>query len=557
MLALMALAVLVPAGALGVSGTDTITTIAGNGLGGFSGDGGQATSAQLKHPWGVVVDAQGSVYVGDKENNRVRKVSGGIITTVAGTGTPGYSGDGGQATSAQLHSPEGLALDADGSLYIADYANHRVRKLSGGIITTVAGTGTPGYSGDGGQATSAQLQYPVGVAVDTQGSLYIADSGNNRIRKVSGGIITTVAGAGTAGYSGDGGPAASAQLQSPDSVAVDAQGNLYIADSGNHRVRKVSGGIITTVAGDGALGFSGDGGQATSAQLDYPEGVVLDSQGNLYIADWGNNRVRKVSGGIITTIAGTGVAGFSGDGGPATSAQLDNTIGVAVDSQGSLFVADFNNNRLRRIENKLPIVDLNAAPSSGQAPLTVSFDGSHSSDPDGSIVSYQWSFGDGASASGATVSHRYSAGSYTAKLTITDDSGGTASVTRQITANSPPPPPPPPPPSPPPTTKPKLRASKASFVKAVAGKAFRVSIAVTNSTTGKGVRGRVLCIGRLEGRPLPSSHRWVTARGTASCTWQLPKMAAGKQFSGSIAETYKGARVRRSFTTHVAQGGAR
>jgi PKD repeat protein len=493
LLALVGLAALLPASALGVSGSDTITTIAGNGVAGFSGDGGQATSAQFDHPWGVAVDGQGSVYVGDKENNRVRKVNGGIITTVAGTGTGGYSGDGGQATSAQLHYPESLALDANGALYIADYANHRVRKLSDGIITTVAGTGTSGDSGDGGQAASAQLRYP-------------------------------------------------------DGVAVDAQGNLYIADSGNNRIREVSGGIITTLAGTGTAGFYGDGGAATSGQLSDPEAVAVDKRHDLYIADWVNSRIRKVSGGIITTIAGTGVPGFSGDGGPATSSQLYNAIGLAVDPQGSLFVVDFNNSRLRRIENKPPVVDLNAAPSSGQAPLTVSFDGSHSSDPDGSIVSYQWSFGDGASASGATAGHRYSAGTYTAALTVTDDSGATTSATRQITAS--PPPPAPPPPSPP--TKPTLTATRATVSKAQAGKAFTVSITVTDSKTGNGVKGLVLCAGRLAGRRLSSSHRTVTARGTASCTWQLPKTAAGKQFTGSIAETYKGARISHSFTTHVA-----
>jgi PKD repeat protein len=548
LLALATFAVLAPTGARGVSGGDTITTIAGTGTPGFSGDGGQATSAQLNHPWGVVVDGQGTVYVGDKDNNRVRKVSGGIITTVAGNGTPGFSGDGGQATSAQLHYPESLALDATGSLYIADYGNHRVRKLSNGIVTTVAGDGTPGYSGDGGQATSAELRYPAGVAVDAQGNLYIADAGNDAIREVSGGVITTVAGNGTAGSSGDGGPATAAQLDFPDGVAVDARGNLYIADSNNNRVREVSGGVITTVAGNGTPGFSGDGGQATSAQLSDPEDVAVDKQGNLYIADWANSRIRKVAGGIITTIAGTGVAGFSGDGGPATSAQLYNEVGLAVDPQGSLFVLDFNNARLRRIENKLPVADLNAAPSSGQAPLTVSFDGSHSSDPDGSIVSYQWSFGDGASASGATVNHRYNAGTYTASLTVTDDSGATASATRQITAGAPPPPPPPPPPP----TKPKLTASKVTYGKAVAGKTFAVSITVKNAATGKGVKGQVSCTARLAGKSLRASSRSSSASGKARCAWQLPKTARGRQFSGSIAETSKGARVSRSFTTHVA-----
>jgi PKD repeat protein len=541
-LLLVVAAVIAVPSALGVAAGDTITTIAGNGTPGFSGDGGQATSAQLNHPWGVAVDAQENVYVGEQNNYRVRKVSGGIITTVAGTGTQGFSGDGGQATSAQLGEAEGLALDAQGNLYIADYSNNRIRKVSGGIITTVAGAGTLGYSGDGGQATSAQLNRPVGVAVDTQGNLYIADSNNNRVRKVSGGIISTVAGIGTAGYSGDGGQATSAQLQYPDGVAVDAQGNLYIADSANNRIRKVSGGIISTIAGTGTQGFSGDGGPATSATLNYPEDVTLDSQGNIYIADSSNNRIRKVSGGIITTIAGTGTQGFSGDGGPATSAQFYYPIYLAVDGQGSLWVADWGNHRLRKIANVLPTASFTASPTSGTAPLNVSFDGSASNDPDGKITAYAWAFGDNGTASGATASHQYaSAGTFTANLTVTDDSGASVSTTRTITVSAKPPPP----------VKPKLKATKAQVGKAVGGKTFTVSMTVTNITTGKGVKGQVICTGKLAGKPLPTSHRSPSASGKASCSWQLPKTARGKHLTGSITESYKGVKVSRSFSATV------
>jgi trimeric autotransporter adhesin len=476
------------------------------------------------------------------------------ITTIAGLGTAGFSGDGGQATSAQLNYPFGVAVDGQGNLYIADQVNQRVRKVSGGIITTVAGTGTAGYSGDGGQATSAQLNYPVGVAVDGQGNLYIADQVNQRVRKVSGGIITTVAGTGTAGYSGDGGQATSAQLDGPRSMAVDGQGNLYIADTSNYRVRKVSGGIITTVAGTGTAGFSGDGGQATAAQLNFPEGVAADGQGNLYVADQSNQRVRKVSGGIITTVAGTGTAGFSGDGGQATSAQLNGPVGVAVDGQGNLYIADQSNQRARKIENKLPTASINASPSSGQAPLTVSFDGSASSDPDGSITAYTWAFGDGGTATGKTTSHQYAAaGTFTAKLTVTDDSGASASTTRTITVTAPPPPPPPPPP-PKPKPKPKLRltASKPTVGKSLAGQAFTVSMTVKDAKTGKGVKGQVSCTGKLAGTSLPASSRSSATNGKASCTWKLPKTAHGKQFTGSIAESYKGVKVSRSFSVKVA-----
>ncbi len=291
-----------------------------------------ATSAQLAAPSGIALDASGNLFIADSGNNRVRMINPkGVITTVAGNGTAGFSGDSGAATSAQLNGPVGVAVDAAGNLYIADVTNYLVRKVSNGVITTVAGNGTGGFSGDGGPATSAQIYNPYelkvdainNLCVDAAGNLYIADSGNNRVREVTpAGVITTVAGTGTGGFSGDGGPATSAQLHGPTGVTVDAAGNLFIADSANHRVRKVTPtGVISTVAGNGnviffngtfpTFGFGGDGIPATLAQLYYPNGVTVDAAGNLYIADSGNNRVRKVTpNGIITTIAGNGLSGF-------------------------------------------------------------------------------------------------------------------------------------------------------------------------------------------------------------------------------------------------------
>src|ERR1017187_2403392 len=305
-----------------------MVTVAGNGSGGFGGDGGPATSAQLSGPAGVATDATGNLFVADWSNCRIRKVaSSGIITTVAGTGACGFGGDGRLATAAYLHSPGGVAVDAVGNLFVADTYNNRIREVSAsGIITTVAGGGAyNGCGGDGGPATAASLGFPNGVAVDAFGNLFIADTSNSRIRKVSaGGIITTVAGTGTAGFSGDGGLAMAAQMSSPAGVLVDAAGNLFIADAGNQRIRKVSaGGIITTVAGTGTAGFSGDGGPATDAQLSVPYGVAVDAFGNLFIADTGNQRIRTVSASaIIATIAGTGIQGSSGDGGPAIDSRL-------------------------------------------------------------------------------------------------------------------------------------------------------------------------------------------------------------------------------------------
>ena len=343
-----------------------IITVAGTGSPGFSGDGGPATSAQFGKLCGMAIDTAGNLYIADTENSRMRRVTpAGIITTVAGNGLLGFSGDGGPATSAQLSGPSGVASDASGNLYIADRDNHRIRKVTpAGIITTVAGNGLLGFSGDGGPATSAQLAYPNSVAVDTAGNLYIPDGNNFRIRKVTpGGIITTVAGDGKGDFTGDGGPATSAGLgDSTWGVAVDTVGNLYVATHGewfrgnpraNCRIRKVApGGLITTVAGNGTCGFAGDGGPATSAQFNsgYPTGLAVDTVGTLYISDLYNHRIRKVTPpGIITTVAGNGLRGFSGDGGPATSAQLSSPSGIAVDPSDNLWVADSSNFRIRRL----------------------------------------------------------------------------------------------------------------------------------------------------------------------------------------------------------------
>jgi uncharacterized protein (TIGR03437 family) len=324
-----------------------ITTVAGNGTfgtQGFGGDAGPATSAKLSSPWGVAVDASGNMFIADYGNHRIRKVSNGVITTVAGNGTIGFSGDGGAATSAQLNYPLGVAIDSSGSLFIADSHNNRIRKVANGVITTVAGGGSS--FGENGPATSVQLEISSGIAVDSVGNVYIAEF--PRVRKVTPqGMITTIAGSGSAGFGGDGGLATSAQLSNPKGIAVDASYNLFISDS--RRVRKVtSQGIITTVAGNGAIGFSGDGGPATSAQLIGVTGVAVDASNNLFIMD--GNRVRKVTPqGIISTVTGSGTVGLSGDGGLAISAQLWNPEGVAAGGSGNVFIADTGNSRIRKL----------------------------------------------------------------------------------------------------------------------------------------------------------------------------------------------------------------
>jgi hypothetical protein len=339
-------------------GSGIINTMAGDyTAGGFAGDGGQATGAELNGPCGVAFDASGNIYIAEYSNYRIRRVTtSGIITTFAGSATQGFGGDGGQATGAALQSPNGIATDVSGNIYFSDEGNQRIRKItaSSGIINTIAGNGGHTYSGDGGQATNAELWDPVGVAIDASGNVYIADFGDHRIRKitVSTGIINTIAGNGANGYTGDTGPATSAELCNPDGVAFDASGNIYISDQcDNIRKIMVSTGIINTIAGS-TQGFSGDAGQATSAQLNNPMGVTVDASGNIYIADFFNQRIRRVNtSGIISTFAGSSLTGgFSGDGGQATSAELNYPgAPVAFDANGNVYFSDGSNNRVRKV----------------------------------------------------------------------------------------------------------------------------------------------------------------------------------------------------------------
>jgi hypothetical protein len=342
-----------------VPSSGVIITVAGNGLFGYSGDGGPAILAELSDPTGAAVDSAGNLYFADPGNSVIRKVnaSTGIVTTIAGTGTAGYSGDGGPAVSAELLSPMGITLDNAGNIYFADNGNAVVRKInaSTGVITTVAGNGSWGYFGDGGPATSAMLSYDTNVAVDSAGNVYIADKYNMRVRKVSAatGIITTIAGNGTAGYSGDGSLATSAELDWPFGVAVDPVGNVYIADLYNNVIRKVtaSSGVITTIIGNGTEGYSGDGGAASSAELNGPYDVALDVAGNFYISDSNNNVIRKVAAtsGSISTVAGNGTGGYSGDGGPATSAEINAPWDITTDLNGNLYIADSWNHVIRAV----------------------------------------------------------------------------------------------------------------------------------------------------------------------------------------------------------------
>jgi hypothetical protein len=363
----------------------TIHTVAGNGTAGYLGDGGAATSAELSQPSGVSVDAGGDILIADTGNNVIRDVvcgtaasgctppvgeASGDIYTAAGNGTAGYSGDSGPSTAATLTGPFAMAADVSGDIFIADTGNSAIREVACGTgvsgctppagdtvgdIYTIAGNGTAGLSGDGGPAVNAELNLPQGISLDGTGDIFIADTQNNVVREISGGTINTVAGDGSPGFGGDGGAALDAELANPIGIAVDGSGNLFIGDTGNSVIREVSSGIINTIAGNGFPSYSGDGAAATNAQLGFPfgpdAGVAADSAGDFFIADSGATVVREVvaSTGDIKTLAGNGLTGFSGDNGPATSAMLDSPSGVALDSAGDVFVADSANNVIREV----------------------------------------------------------------------------------------------------------------------------------------------------------------------------------------------------------------
>jgi len=389
-----------------------ISTIAGTGTPGYSGDGGPAVSATFNFPFGIAIDNARNIYIADHENNVIRKInSAGVVSTFAGTGAVGYSGDGGPATAANLNGPNSVTIDIAGNIYFSDFHNNVVRKVNtAGIITTVVGNGTGGYSGDGGPATSAGLS-PYGIAIDHNNNLFIADIFNSVVRKVnSAGIISTMAGTGTVGYSGDGGPATAAQLNYVYGIAVDNSGLVYVVDYGNNVIRQIDcSNIIHTIAGNGMRGYSGDGGPATSAQLN-PQGIAVDGGGNLYIADHGSHIVRKVNSlGVISTAAGNGTPGYSGDGGLATAAQLADLYGLAADQAGNLYICDNFYSVVRMVTATIPPpLQLQPLPkdsticSGGKIDFSVNA---------GSEYNYQWQYNDGSGWTDVTNDNNYSGAS--------------------------------------------------------------------------------------------------------------------------------------------------
>lgn len=332
----------------------TISTVCGTGAPGYNGDGLPAGVAQLNWPRDMAEGPGGSLYIADTDNDRIRKVGpDGRISTAAGTGVRGYEGDGGFAASARLNRPRNVEACADGTLYIADTDNHCLRRVDpDGWIRTVAGKGFSGYAGDGGLAEGALLAWPQDLAVGGDGSLYVADTGNHRIRKVSpDGQIATLAGTGDCGYGGDGGTAGCAVLARPRGVFVAPDGSVYVGDTENHRVRRVEAdGTITTVAGSGIQGYRGDGDLAVRAALAWPRGVVVAAGGWIYVADCGNSVIRRVGpDGVVHTVAGTGREGYGGDGGPANEAALADPHGLFLAADGSLYVGEPRNHRVRKV----------------------------------------------------------------------------------------------------------------------------------------------------------------------------------------------------------------
>jgi hypothetical protein len=386
-------------GSLAVLSPGNLTTVAGDAAWVYNGDGQLATAANIFLPQGVVTDAAGNLFLSDSTNNRIRRVdaTSGIISTVAGDGIPGYAGDGGPATAAEVNQPSGLTIDGAGNLYFADTTNNIIRRIDAvtGFISTVAGNATQGYTGNGGAATSAELSLPQGVSFDSAGNMYIADTGNHVVREVNtAGIITTIAGSGAQGFGGDGGPATAAKLNAPWSTLVTSSGALLIADFNNNRVRQVIAGTITTFAGSGTLGFSGDGGQAIQAQLNAPAALAQDPAGNIYIGDTANNRVREVmtSTGLIRTLAGNGSEAYStsDEGQPANNVGLYGPYALYFDQTGDLFIADMFHNRVREInatKTLLTYPDMKEGKISAPISVMVANDGNADLHPQAPIFS--------------------------------------------------------------------------------------------------------------------------------------------------------------------------
>jgi sugar lactone lactonase YvrE len=425
-------ALIAAGGGSALTGRSIIVAFAGTGVGGRSGDGGPATKAQVGLPKGIAVDRAGNVYF--SEGPYIRKVdTRGTITTIAGGGDRFTDGP---VRGAGLADARGLAFDAQGTLHFAEATGRRVRKITAdGQIVTVAGNSGYGAAGDGGPATRAALRGPDGIIFDKQGNLYISDFLANVIRKVTpAGTISTFAGVGSSGHAGDGGPATRAQLSAPQKLALDAKGNLYVAEYDGRFVRKITpGGTISTFAGVGvATGPDiGDGRPATKATLTYPTDVAIGRDGSVYIADWGAFRIRKVTpDGKIATIAGTGFQTPFGDGGPAGKAFIQ-PYSLALDGRGDLFIGTSGDWRMREIKNASPRGSFRAS-RNGRS-LTVRFDASASRDPDGRVVSYSWTFGDGATGSGKRVTHTFPRpGAYRVVLRVTDDDGAVSTVARSV-----------------------------------------------------------------------------------------------------------------------------
>jgi len=437
-----------------VEGTPgNIYAFSGNGTNTTTGDGGPAYLATIQNVRDMATDNAGNLYFTDVTANVVRKISAtGVISRFAGTGTAGNTGDGGQATAATLNAPNGIYVDNGGNVYVSNTNSHTVRKINGttGIITTIAGTGgVSGASGDGGPATACKLYAPLGITGDAAGNLYICDQLNYKVRKINGsnGTITTIAGTGSNYFSGDGGPGTAARMSTPRGVALDRSNNLYIADGPNGAVRKLSltTGIMTTVAGiGGSTGSTGDGGPATAAKLNTPARVLYDGGKLLYITDMINSRIRQLdlASGIISTAVGDGTGSFGGDGGSATAAQIWGPYGITRDNLNNLYIADANNRRIRIVASKGSIGITLAGPTSVPAGTTVTFTANASTTHN---VAYQWQKNGTNVGSGATSYSNSSPANgdvYRCILTVTPECGSTYSDTSNsitLTVYGPPP----------------------------------------------------------------------------------------------------------------------